>query len=192
VRALIRRLDAFLRWALGVYEFIDDEKCLLRLQVTRAPHRLDLGERVVEAGEPVLGLHLWNEHIRPFPTDGPDLTWAVQTRRQFVQSLRGAACEMKRDRRLASVRAVGAVTALLPIPQPGAVRLMARLGFEVVPYQNRLGRFGEFWENLYSWWLIGAFNPAARRGRRMLGLRRSEAWMSAEEFLRRYGDTAGD
>ena len=192
MRALIRRFDAFLRWALGVYEFSDDDECLLRLQGTRAPHRLDLGDRVVEKGEPVLGLHLWNEHIRPFPPDGPDLRWAVQTRRRFVRSLRAVAVQMNQDPRLASVRAVFAVTAVLPVPQIGAEGLMARLGFVVIPYQNRLGRFGEFWENLYSWWLIWAFNPAARRGRRMLGLRRSEAWMSAQEFLRRYGDTSSD
>jgi len=64
---------------------------------------------------------------------------------------------------------------------------MQRLGFTVTPYRSPLGRFGEFWENLYAYGLIWAYNPASVHQRQLLGLHRTEMWMPADEFLRRYG-----
>lgn len=188
MRALIRRFDAFLRWAYGVFDFHSDEECLLRLQLGRAPHLLNFSTQAVASGEPVLFLHLWNEHIPAWSSRGPDLAWASRVRRLLVQSLHMAAQELAANPRLKGVRAVGGVTVLLP---PGdyssGARLMGRLGFSVEPYRNPLGRFGEFWENFYSWWIMWTFNPASLRRRNLLGLRRAEIWMPAEEFLRRYG-----
>jgi hypothetical protein len=63
----------------------------------------------------------------------------------------------------------------------------ARLGFVVRPCRNRLGRFGEFWENFYTWFLMWTFNPASLRGRSLPGLRRMEMWMAAEDFMQRFG-----
>ena len=77
MRALMRRIDAWMLRVLGIFEFSDDPECVLRLQITRAPHTLCLNGRVVNAGEPVLELHLWNEHIPPLPPSGPDLAWAT-------------------------------------------------------------------------------------------------------------------
>ena len=56
-----------------------------------------------------------------------------------------------------------------------------------LPYRSPLGRFGEFWENFYAWWLMWAFNAASLRHRRLLHMRRAELWMSAVEFMSRYG-----
>jgi len=188
VRALIRCFDGFLREALGVCEFCEDPDCLLRLRFAGAPHVLRLGDRVVEADEPVLELHFWNEHFPPLPLKGSDLAWAVRTRGLLVRSLRGVAGEMGRDPRLAGVRAVGGVTVLLsPGDHPAGVHLMERLGFTVLPYHGPWGRFGEFWENFYTWWLMWTYNPVSVRLRSLLRLRRAEVWMPADEFLRRYG-----
>jgi len=188
MRALVRLLDALLRRAYGVFEFCDDEDCLLRLQVAKAPYTLHLDGRVVEAGETVLAIHLWNEHVPPIPSAGPDLAWASQMRRLFVESLRAVARRMAHDPRLAGVRAVGGATAVFPpAMHASGVRLMQRLGFTVAPYHRPLGRFGEFWENLYSWWIMWAFSAVSLRQRRLLRLQRSEIWMSVEDFLSRYG-----
>jgi len=54
----------------------------------------------------------------------------------------------------------------------------------VFPYRSPLGRFGEFWENLYARWLMWAFNAASLRHRRLLRLRRDEVWASADAFLK--------
>jgi hypothetical protein len=188
MRAVIRRFDAFLRWAYGVFEFTDDADCVLRLQLTKAHRTLDLPGRIIHPGEPVLGLHLWNEHLPPLPRDGPDLAWAIRMQRIFVRSLHAVAEQMTRDVRLSAVRAVGGVTVLLsPAGHPGGVRLMERLGFAVVPYHSPLGRFGEFWENFYAWWIMWTFNAVSLRYRQLVHLQRLEVWMSADEFLSRYG-----
>ena len=85
---------------------------------------------------------------------------------------------------LGETRAVGGVTVLLAT---GGARLVRRLGFTVLPYHSPLGRFGEFWENFYTWVLMWTYNPASLRYHRIWSLRRKEFWMPAEEFRRRFG-----
>ena len=86
------------------------------------------------------------------------------------------------------VRAVGAVTVLIgPDDERGG--LLGRMGMQAMPYRNPLGRFGEFWENFYSWALLWTYNPASLHHRRLLTMRRREFWISAEAFVARYGPT---
>jgi len=187
MRILVRALDRLLRRAYGVFEFCDDTTCLLRLRVMRAPHAIPLLDGEVPAGASVLELHLWNEHVPPISSEGPDVAWAMRTRRMLVDSLPAVARQIRHDPGLADVQAVGGVTVLVsPDHHSGGRRLARRLGFAFFPYRNRLGRFGEFWENLYTWALMWAFNAVTLRRRQLLRLRRTEVWMSATEFLRRY------
>ncbi len=186
-RFLVVHLDALLRRTTGVFSFCDDAACLLRLQLGKAPHAILLPDGVIQAGEPVAILHLWNEHMPHIPPDGPTLAWALRFQRDLARSFQRTAEWIGEDPRFAGIRAVGGVLALLPLDQnSGGVHLMQRLGFTVFPYQGRLGRFGEFWENLYSWWLLKAYNPGSVRYRRLFALHRSEVWMSRQAFLRRY------
>lgn len=182
MRLIIRLFDRFLRRVEGIFEFCDDPACLLRLRIGRAAHPLSLPDGQVPTGAKVLEIHLWNEHIPPIAAEGPDLAWAVRVWRMLRTSLRHLAKQMQHDPRLAGVQAVGGITVFV---SPGE-KLVARLGFTICPYHNRLGRFGEFWENLYTWGIMWAFNAASLRQRRLLQLRRTEIWMSADEFLRRY------
>jgi len=186
--ALIRLFDRLLRYVLGVFEFCDDPDCLFRLRVTQAAHPVPLNGDEVPAGAPVLELHLWNEHIPPLPTAGPDAAWATHLRRLLIPSFRAVARQVRHDPRLAGVRAVSGTMAFLsPAEHPGGVHLMQRLGFTVMPHDSPLGRFGEFWENFYSWWIMWAFNAVSLRHRHLVRLHRTEVWMSADEFLSRYG-----
>lgn len=187
MRALIRHFDRLLRQALGVVEFCDDPEGLLRIRVTTAAHDVPLPDRAIPAGMPILELHLWNEHVPPLPPAGPDLAWAVRSRRMLIASLRSLARQMETDARLAGVQAIGGATVL---PSLGGEGLFKRLGFAIHPYRNPLGRFGEFWENFYTWAIMWTFNQASLRQRHLLHLRRSEIWMSREEFLQRYGGEA--
>jgi hypothetical protein len=188
MRRAIRRLDALQRRLGRVYEFTADPTCLLRLQLTQAPHDLVLRDRVVPAGVPVLALHLWNQQVPSIPGEGADMAWALHTTRAFVRSLRAVGAEMLRNSGLEHVRAVGALsTGVFGSSGQAGPRIFERLGFGLFTYHSRLGAFGEFWENVYSWWLMWAYNAASLRNRRLLGLRRSEFWMSKEEFLARYG-----
>ncbi len=188
MRALIRRFDALLSRAYGIFEFCDDGNCVLRLQIAETRRTLRFAGQEVCVGEPVLLLHLWNEHVPPLPQGGPDLAWAAQMRRLFIQSLRAVAVQMRQDPRLARVRAVGGSTTILsPDSHSGGRRFMQRLGFTVLPYHSPMGRFGEFWENFYAWWLMWTFNVASLRHRKLLYLHRTEIWMLADEFVSRYG-----
>lgn len=187
MRILVRALDTLLRRVYGIFEFCDDEACLLRLRVTRAPHAVPLPDGEVRAGAPVLEPHLWNEHMPPIPPEGADVAWAVRTHRMLVDSLPAVAYQIRHDPRLTDVQAIGGVTVLVsPGDHPAGGRLAKRLGFALFPYRNPLGRFGEFWENLYTWALMWAFNAPSLRRWQLVRLRRTEAWISVAEFLRRY------
>jgi hypothetical protein len=186
-RAPIHLLDRILRRATGVFEFTDDPDCIIRTRVGRTPHMLALPERHVLAGEKALEIHLWNEHVRPIPPGGATLSYAVWVRRAFVSSLEQLAHYTQATNDLADLAAVGGVSVLVSPQYAGGMAWMERLGFTILPYHSPLGRFGEFWENVYAWWLMWAFNPASVRHRNALSMRRSEMWMTAEAFLARYG-----
>jgi hypothetical protein len=189
MRAFIKFLDYLIRRASGVIEYCDDPQCIFRVQLAPAPHPVQLSDgTTIPAGAPVLLLHLWNEHIPPIDPAGPDLAWALQTERRLRRSLRRLAEWLTSNPACQDVQAIGGVTVLLsPDGQDGSAQLLRRLGFEFFPCHNPLGKFGEFWENLYTWWLMWAFNPASLRGRRLLHLQRTEIWMSRQTFLARHG-----
>ena len=188
LRRLVFALDAIVRRCLGVFTFSADEDCLLRLERGKAPRRLVFAGRVVEKGAPVLYLHLWNEHLPPFPAAGPTLAWAKRGERLFRRSLAAVAEEIRRNPRLADIRAVGGVTALFgPSADFGGARFLERLGFHLAPYRSRWGRFGMFWKNLYAAWLLWAYNPAAYRRHGLKSSVWTEFWLPVEEFLARFG-----
>lgn len=188
LRRIILRFDAYLRRRQGVAEFTDDPGCMLRIGVARAPYRMELDGQTIEAGDPVLMLHLWNEHLPRMPQEGASLGSVRVLYSAFTASFRLLSLHIQASPELADLRAVGGPLALLaPGDHPGGVQFMQRLGFTVLPYRSPLGRFGEFWENFYSWWIIWTYNPGSLRGRPLGHLRRSELWMTMEEFMRRYG-----
>ncbi len=187
MRSLVRLFDRFLRRVQGVFVFWDDPACMFRARIAQAPHTLYLPDGEVHAGATVLELHFWNEHMPRIPPEGPNLSMAVQSRRMLVTSLRQAAHRIQHDPRMTGVQAVGGATVLFSAGDgSGAEKLFMRLGFSEFPYQNPLGRFGEFWENFYTWGLMWAFNEVSLRQRHLLKLRRTEIWMSVDEFLRKY------
>lgn len=187
MQRLIRSFDAFLRRAFGIFEFDDDPNGLLRVRIIRAPHQIILPDGRVPAGAPVIELHLWNEHMPQIGDQGPDLAWAVELRRRLIGSFRSLARQVKDEPRFSSIQAVGGATLLaVPSSGEGIAALFPRLGFTVFPCRGPLGRFGEFWANLYLWSLIWTYNRGSVRQHSLRDVQRSEIWMSAEDFLSRY------
>lgn len=187
MRWFVRGIDILLRRSGRIFEFTDDPLCILRLQIAPAPHALRLASEVIPAGELVLHVHVWNEHMPPLPASGADVAWGVRMQRMMVRSFRAAAQVVRDEPRLEGLRAIGgAMSFVSPGDHPGGAHLMERLGFTLEPYHSRLGRFGEFWENLFASWIMWTFNPPSLRRRTPFQLQRMEIWMSMEEFLDRY------
>jgi len=193
LRAFVRAFDAFLRRREGIFEFeARPEEQLFRLQVSRLQRDVKRPDFELPAGAKILSIHLWNEHVPPIPVEGAELAWGLRVQRMLVASFRAIARQMQSDPRLAGVTAVHAVTAIFGAHDgSGGEKLMRRMGFFIYPCRRPLGRCGELWENAYSWLLMYVFNPVSVRRRQLWRLERSEMWMLAEEFLRRYGAPTG-
>lgn len=190
MRAAVRSIDSLLRKSQGIFEFTNDPECILRIQLKHNSHTVNIGNERILKGEPVLAVHAWNERLPKLPTEGANLEWALRLRRQVINSFRGVAKMMMQDSKYSQVRAVCGESALFSFTNhTGGTRLMQHLGFTVLPYHRPFGRFGEFWENLFAWWLMWTYNDASLHSRELLRLQRTEIWMIADEFIRRYGES---
>jgi hypothetical protein len=172
-----------------VFEFTDDEACLFRLQLAEARRDIRLSDgTVVRKGEPVFRLHVWNEHIPPMEPDGSDVAWGVRVSRLTIRSMRAIAQWLADHPELSDRRIIGSSTVLVDLDgRGGSAHLMQRLGFDIFPYRNGLGRFGEFWQNLYAWGLMWTFNEASARDKSPFRMRRTEVWMSTDALRMSYG-----
>ena len=186
MRSIIHAIDWLLRECNGVFEFCDDPDCVFRVSIGVSKYPLRVPDGKIPAGTKVLEVHFWNENIPPMAPTGPTLSWAVKFRRMVASSTRLMAGAMKKDPRLAGVQAVGGVTPLVAPGHGSALeRIFIRLGFTIKQHQNPRGRFMEFWEEVYAWFLMWAFANGNHPNLR--GLRRSDFWMSTDDFLRLYG-----
>jgi hypothetical protein len=191
MRVAVRWIDSLLRKSQGVYEFTDDPDCILRIQVKRATHAVTIGRENILKGDVVLAVHAWNERMPKVPGEGPTLEWALSLRRQLIHSFRKVAQEMCQNHQYTHFQAICGESSLFSFTDHiGGTRMMQHLGFTVLPYHRPLGRFGEFWENLFSWWMMWTYNDASLHSRAFWRMERTEIWMTAAEFIRRYGGQA--
>ncbi|HSU68638.1 MAG TPA: bacteriohopanetetrol glucosamine biosynthesis glycosyltransferase HpnI [Tepidisphaeraceae bacterium] len=186
----IRRLDAYLRRKEGIFEFCDDPRCVLRVNVGPASSDLAFSDgTILRAGEPVAYLHLWNEHIGTIPKEGPDLQWAIALRQAAHFSFRQLAVAAANDPRLAHARAFGGNAVLVSRNgSPQIARLASRYGFEWVA-DERKRTFGrrvhELGENFLILGLQWAFNPHGIKGKGF-NREREPLWMTREALLEKY------
>lgn len=187
MRRLFRCIDEILRRRQDIREFWNDADCMFRISLRPAERALPLPEGEIPAGAQLLELHYWNEHLPPQPSGGPDLAWAAKCRRMLLATLVALAARLERSPELRSAAGVfGITTFLSPAEAETGKKLLARLGFCHAPYRSRLGAFGDFWENLYVWFLNRAYGGSSVRRRSVWELRRVLVWTSREELVRRY------
>jgi hypothetical protein len=186
LRRAIHRFDARLRREQGVIEFSNRADCVLRIGVVAAPARVTLSDgRVIEAGQPVIGLHFWNEHLASI--DGTGIAWGVAMHRRLTRSLRDLAKAMTADPRLTGAKAVCADMANAWRHRPEAMdRFAHRFGFEAVQIGAKSARRPlNLGEDIWLFCMTWAFNPSALVHRGVL--RRHDAlWISRESFLARF------
>jgi hypothetical protein len=188
MRAVVRLIDTLLSKKAGLFEFSQAPDVILRIQLRTAPHPVDVSGITITKGDPVLAIHIWNERIPRIPAAGADLEWALKIHRRIIYSFQGVARWMQQDPCAADIRAIFGISVLFSFSDhTGGMQMVRHLGFTVVPFHRPVGRFGEFWENLFSWWLMWTYNDVSLRSRKFWRLRRTEIWMTRDEFIHRFG-----
>ena len=160
-------LDRWLQRWHGVYEFSAHRDCLFRAERCLAEESLLLSDGVcVRPGDPLLKVHLWNEHMPAMGQDGPTIAWARRASRSLDTSLRELARHVAQCGDLDALVAVCADMRLAPTKQSAQLaRIVARYGFEAAK-DSRAGRPGLLrliGENLLMMLLVLATNPIAFR-----------------------------
>jgi hypothetical protein len=160
-------LDRWLRRWHGIYEFTAHRDCLFRVERCLAEETLLLSDGArVRRGDPLLRIHLWNEHMPVMRQDGPTIAWARRASRAVETSLRELARYVAQSSDLDEVVAVCA-DMRLATPQQSAqlARIVSRYGFEAEK-DSRVGRPGLLrliGENILMVLLVLATNPCAFR-----------------------------
>jgi hypothetical protein len=160
-------LDDWLRERQRVYEYSDRLDCLFRIQRAQAEAHVKLaGGACVRRGDPVLNLHLWNEHMPAMDPSRMDLQWARLIGRQIGTSLEGLAAHMAHDPSYDDIVALRAEMRFGTAEQNvRIVRLSTRFGFESArwPDGEKGGAIRELGENALGLMLTIAANPSAAR-----------------------------
>lgn len=160
-------LDRWLRRWHGIYEFTAHRDCLFRVERCLAEESLLLSDGTrVRRGDPLLKVHLWNEHMPVIRQDGPTVAWARRASRAINTSLRELARHVAQSSDLDAVVAVCADMRLATARQSAQLaRIVARYGFEAAK-DSRVGRPGflrRIGENILMMLLVLATNPMAFR-----------------------------
>jgi hypothetical protein len=194
IGGLVRFIDRRLRQRQHIVEFSRDPECILRISRSHATRATVLRDGTrVDAGEPIVEIHLWNEHLPKMPRAGPTLAWAKLFSRRMDRSLRQLAAFVQRQPNLAHVRAVyGRTLFSMHSGLDTLRRLTAAYGFELHDAPARSGwtrRAHDFGENLLVWGLLWTFNRDAV-GRSKLLRQRHEVWMSRRRLMLQHGTSA--
>lgn len=187
-------LDGLLRRAYGIHEFSDSPDCILRIdQPERAKKRVVLSDgTIIEPGDTYAEMHLWSERVPHIPPSGPDLAWALDFRRRWVQSLELLARYLEEAPRYRGVVAVQG-RPLFPRTTLRSIRqLLERLGFDLfdVPSESRWDRFALRWQVMYGKWLLWTFNPASLKTKGADDWAHMEFWISRKALMRNFGPDA--
>jgi hypothetical protein len=191
---MVRGVDALLRQRQHIHEFTTDSECLFRIAVGEAPVSIDLSDgTAVRPGDPILELHLWNEHIPAMPAGGPSAAWANLMKRQIRRSLILTALYLEQERALASIVALhGAPPFRSRLGAPQMFRAAKRFGFDLVQPDepgNWRSVVHERLDGILLWALLLAFNPSAQRGDRA-SRQRYHLWISRRKLLRYFAGTS--
>ncbi len=182
-------LDRVLRRHHGIYEYTAHPECMFRVERAQADQTLTLSDGTpVRLGDPVLKLHLWNEHMPPIGPRGPTVAWGRHAQSAAEHSLRLLASYLK-QRESADVAAICADMRLTTARKRNQLaRITARLGFEAVhdPQVGRPGALRRVGENILMFLLVLATNPVALRGSVLLR-DHQRVYLSRAALERRYG-----
>jgi YkoP domain len=185
-------LDRWLRRRQGVYEYSSDPACLFRIQRARADRALSLSDGTcIDAGDPILNLHLWNEHMPAMTPEGATMAWARQVSRALGTSLGELAQYLAQSPELDDIAVLRADMRLGTAEKSAQLaRIMAHYGFESADCEiESAGLLHRFGENIFIFLLVLATNPATVRAP-ILWRARKQVYLSRAALERRHGSTA--
>jgi hypothetical protein len=187
----VRSIDLALRQHLGIREFTEDEGCIFRISPSssRADVCLSDGTQIY-AGDPLLQLHLWNEHL-PLMPQGPNAAWANRFRRMMHNSLVSVATLIEHSSDYEGIRACHGFSPFgSRIGALQMIRTARRFGFDVHEQGLDLrDRCHQVLDSMLLWGLAYSYNPAVLRGKTFIR-RRYQLWISREKLLALYGSKA--
>ena len=183
-------LDRYLRRRNNVIEYTDRSDCIFRVAPATLERRLELADgTVIEAGAPILELHLWSEQVPVFPPGGAKLSWARQMAAALDGSTRELARFLARERRFDDIVAVRANMAFAtPAEAAQSLRICGRYGFVAVANARRPSpaeRLHIIGENMLIGLMIIGRNSGAFRLDSLLRSR-TEVALTRAELRRRY------
>jgi hypothetical protein len=185
-------LDKGLRRDRQVFEYSDRPDCVFRIQRSRSPSSYVLSDGVtVNEGDPIIELHLWNEHLPKMTAARASIGWGTRLAHGFRSSLRELCAWLDVRREYDDVTVVYANMALGGGERTDQLLrwMCGPLGLEPVAdgyrptFRDHLRRLGE---NILGLMLVLAINPVAARFE-MLMRDRARVAMSRAELRRRYG-----
>jgi hypothetical protein len=186
---LVFGLDALLRKQGGVITYTDEPGVIFRIGFGKADRPISLADGTrIETGDPIIELHLWNEHIPEVSTAESPIAFGRRLGRALDLSLARLAAYLATRPDLASMKAIHAdMSSGSSADAAQLIRLSSRFGFEPVPPppETRLGRLHRLGENMLILMLVLARNPSTVRFG-ILTRVRTPAMLSRLELDRRY------
>jgi hypothetical protein len=192
--AAIKHIDRTLRLRHGIVEYASSPCCIFRMELAVSEANVVLTDgTILRDTDRIILLHLWNEHIPPFPPGGPTLGWARRLSHALEYSLRELESYLGSRPELDDIVALRAEMALAAKERNDQlIALSARYGFEpveAVPAPSMSRRIHRFGENILIAMLVLAHNPASFR---IATLRRSctSIFLSRATLRRRFAPEA--
>jgi hypothetical protein len=172
-----------------VKPFTQDPACILRISSEQSHQELLLSDGTrIQRADPLIGLHAWNERLRDRGLKEGPLAWGRLLLRGLTSSLRLLAHQVPQNTRLSNAVALRAEFSFATDLQQ-ANDIAGPLGFDLVLLDQPDGRVWRkaFWDNLYAYGLMWAYNPASLTGKRLSDLKRVQIWMSCKRLAVLYG-----
>jgi hypothetical protein len=192
---VIFALDTRLRRHQAVVEYSSHPSCIFRLGIARSRRTLTLRDGTyLRAGQRMVELHFWSEHIPRVPQKGATISWARQMQKGISTSLRELARYLRARPDLYDICVVcGEVPSAATSAQCQQIEyIMGHYGFETVmrserlPLRERLHRLGE---NILISLTILAQNPPALRPDTLMRVR-VPIYLSRRNLEQKFGNEA--
>lgn len=192
LNTLVSMIDKTLRARQEIFEYSNCSHCIFRLQLTVAASDIGLSDGThISAGSRLIDLHLWNEHVPPFPARGPTVGWARRMCRDVETSLEELAAFVAGNPALADIAAVGGKVTFGSTEQTELVgHVTERYGFvravDAEPDHSIAQKLHRLGENILISMIVISHNPAALRSD-FLRRERVPVYLRRGELLRRFG-----